>query len=153
VLIGALLLAAMAWFVSARLQLSSDITHFLAAGDDARLAKLSRQLAESDLSKTTVLVIDSRDGDTAAAIAAADQLAAALAEHEEVDWVRAGWSEDQSQAIHELYFPRCRISCGCRPRRSSRSSRPKTHCCGIQRRSSDSRPPAQDRWRCSMVTS
>jgi predicted exporter len=106
VLIGALLLAAMAWFVSARLQLSSDITHFLAAGDDARLAKLSRQLAESDLSKTTVLVIDSRDGDTAAAIAAADGLAAALAEHEEVDWVRAGWSEDQSQAIHELYFPR-----------------------------------------------
>jgi predicted exporter len=106
VLIGVVLLAAMAVFVSLRLQLTSDITHFLAAGDDARLAKLSRQLAESDLSKTTVLVIDSRDGDTAAAIAAADGLAAALAEHEEVAWVRAGWSEDQSTAIHALYFPR-----------------------------------------------
>jgi predicted exporter len=106
VLIGALLLAVMGVFVSQRLKLTSDITHFLAAGDDARLAKLSRQLAESDLSKTTVLVIDSRDGDTAAAIAAADGLAAALAEHEEVAWVRAGWSEDQSAAIHALYFPR-----------------------------------------------
>jgi predicted exporter len=106
VLIGVLLLGAMAVFVSLRLEVSSDITAFLAAGDDVRLAKLSRQLAESDLSKTTVLVIDSTDGDTAAAIEAADGLAASLAEHEEVAWVRAGWSEDQSEAIHALYFPR-----------------------------------------------
>lgn len=106
VLIGLLLLGAMGLFVTKRLTLNSDITHFLAAGDDARLAKLSRQLAESELSKTTVLVIDSRDGDTKAAIAAADALAETLAEHEEVAWVRSGWSEDQSAAIHQLYFPR-----------------------------------------------
>ena len=47
VLIGVLLLGAMAVFVSLRLKVSSDITAFLAAGDDVRLAKLSRQLAES----------------------------------------------------------------------------------------------------------
>lgn len=106
VLIGVLLLGLMGLYVSSRWQTRSDITHFLAAGDDARLAKLSRQLAESELSKTTVLVIDSRDGDSKAAMAAADGLAAALAEHEEVAWVRATWSDDQSDAIHELYFPR-----------------------------------------------
>src|SRR6185503_8278678 len=38
VLIGLLLLAAMGVFVALRLSVSTDITHFLAAGDDARLA-------------------------------------------------------------------------------------------------------------------
>jgi predicted exporter len=106
VLIGALLLALMGVFVGLKLEVTSEITHFLAAGDDARLAKLSRQLAESELTKTTILVIDSESGDTAAAIAAVDTLALALAEHEEVAWVRSGWTEDQSEAIHDLYFPR-----------------------------------------------
>lgn len=110
VIIGAALLGLMGVFVGLRLELTSDITHFLAAGEDARLVKLSRQLADSDLSKTTVLVIDGHGDDAAAntqaAMAAARELATMLAEHEEVAWVRAGWDEDQSAAIHELYFPR-----------------------------------------------
>ncbi|PRQ07652.1 MMPL family transporter [Enhygromyxa salina] len=106
VVIGALLLALMGVFVGLKLEVTSEITHFLAAGDDARLAKLSRQLAESELTKTTILVVDSEAGDTQAAIAAVDELARALAEHGEVAWVRAGWSDDQSDAIYELYFPR-----------------------------------------------
>lgn len=106
VLIGALLLAVMGAFVGLRLELSTDITHFLAAGDDARLAKLSRQLAESELTKTTILVIGSESGDTQAAIAAARALTETLAADEEVAWVRSGWADDQNQAVHDLYFPR-----------------------------------------------
>lgn len=106
VLIGAVLLAVMGVFVGLKLEVTSEITHFLAAGDDARLAKLSRQLAQSELTKTTILVIDSDAHDTQAAIAAVDELAGALAEHEEVAWVRSGWSDDQSDAVYELYFPR-----------------------------------------------
>ncbi|PRQ03688.1 MMPL family protein [Enhygromyxa salina] len=105
-LIGALVLGLMGVFVGLKLELTSEITHFLAAGDDGRLVKLSRQLAESELTKTTILVVDSQDGDLEAAIAAVDELAAALAEDEEVAWVRAGWDDDQSAAIYELYFPR-----------------------------------------------
>ncbi|KIG15848.1 membrane protein, exporter [Enhygromyxa salina] len=104
--IGALLLALMGLFVWQKLEVTSEITHFLAAGDDARLAKLSRQLAESELTKTTILVVDSDAGDTQAAIAAVDELADTLRELEEVAWVRVGWTEDQSDAVHDLYFPR-----------------------------------------------
>ncbi|GEM_PF-416026 len=121
--IGGLLLAVMALFVGLRLELTSDITHFLAAGDDARLAKLSRQLAESDLTKTTILVIgyegtetdagsgtDSGSGDAQTrrreVIAAVDALAETLSAHGEVAWVRSGWAEDQNDAIYDLYFPR-----------------------------------------------
>jgi predicted exporter len=106
VIIGAVLLALMGVFVALKLELTSDITHFLAAGDDARLAKLSRQLAESELTKTTILVIGSESGDTQAATTAARALAETLAADEEVAWVRSGWAEDQNQAIHDLYFPR-----------------------------------------------
>lgn len=106
VVIGAVLLALMGVFVALKLELTSEITHFLAAGDDARLAKLSRQLAESELTKTTILVIGSESGDTDEAIQAARELAETLAADEEVAWVRSGWEEDQNQAIYDLYFPR-----------------------------------------------
>ena len=97
VALGAALLVAMAVFVGLKLELTSDITHFLAAGDDARLAKLSRQLAESELTKTTILVIASDSGEPP--IAAAQALAESLARDEEVAWVRLGWAEDNNQAI------------------------------------------------------
>lgn len=106
VFVGAVLLAVMGVFVGLKLELTSEITHFLAAGDDARLAKLSRQLAESELTKTTILVIGSESGDTQAAITAARGLAETLSADEEVAWVRSGWADDQNQAIYDLYFPR-----------------------------------------------
>lgn len=104
--IGGLLLALMGLFVGLRLELSSEITHFLAAGDDARLAKLSRQLADSELTKTTILLVGSESGDPEPAIAAVDALAETLAADDEVAWVRAGWEQDNSEAIYELYYPR-----------------------------------------------
>jgi hypothetical protein len=106
VAVGAVLIGLMALFVAARLELTTEITHFLAAGDDARLAKLSRQLAESELTKTTILVIGSEAGDQGRAITAARALAETLAADEEVAWVRSGWVDDHNQAIYELYFPR-----------------------------------------------
>lgn len=106
VAISAVLLAIMALFVSQTLELTADITHFLAAGDDARLAKLSRQLADSELTKTTILVIGSESGDLQAASQAAAALAETLAADEEVAWVRSGWAEDNNEAIYELYYPR-----------------------------------------------
>lgn len=104
--LAGLLLALMAVFVGLRLELTTDITHFLAAGDDARLAKLSRQLADSELTKTTILLVRSEDGAREPAIAAADALVETLAADGEVAWIRAGWEDDQNQAVYELYFPR-----------------------------------------------
>ncbi|MFV8753909.1 MMPL family transporter [Nannocystaceae bacterium ST9] len=106
VLLAALWLAAMGVIVATKLSVTSEITHFLAAGDDARLARLSRQLAESELTKTTILVVGSGRGDRTRALAAAGALADTLEQHEEVAWVRRGWDPRQNQVIHELYFPR-----------------------------------------------
>ena len=106
VLLAAIWLAAMGLVVATRMSVTSEITHFLAAGDDARLARLSRQLAESELTKTTILVVGSGSGDRTRALAAADALADTLEQHEEVAWVRRGWDPDQNQVIHALYFPR-----------------------------------------------
>lgn len=98
-------LAAMGFIVATRMAVTTEITHFLAAGDDARLAKLNRELAESELTRTMILVVGARSGDPARASAAADALAASLAEHEEVAWVRRGWDPAQNEAVHALYFP------------------------------------------------
>jgi predicted exporter len=106
VVIAALWLAAMGLIVATKMAVTTDITHFLAAGDDARLASLSRQLAESELTKTTILVIGSASGDPKKAMAAADALADTLEQHDEVAWVRRGWDPNQNQVVHELYFPR-----------------------------------------------
>ncbi|MCA9701018.1 MAG: hypothetical protein KC431_26060, partial [Myxococcales bacterium] len=116
--VGALLLVAMGLFVGLRFEQTSEITHFLAAGEDARLARLSRQLAESELTKTTILVVDAtREGEgeppeaaRAAVLAAADGLAETLSSDPEVApevaWVRSRWQEQSNEAVHDLYFPR-----------------------------------------------
>lgn len=105
VLIAALWLAGMAQIIWTRMSLSNDITKFLADSDDARLTRLSRQLAESELTKTTILVVGTESGDRTRALAAADALADTLETNEEVAWVRRGWDPNQNQAVHDLYFP------------------------------------------------
>jgi predicted exporter len=105
VLIAAVWLAVMAQIIMTRMSLSNDITKFLADTDDVRLARLSRQLADSELTKTTILVIGAESGDRRRALAAAGALADTLETHEEVAWVRRGWDPNQNQAIHDLYFP------------------------------------------------
>jgi hypothetical protein len=53
--LAAIVAAAMAVFCAARLRVTTDITHFLPAGADHRLAGLSRQLADSSLTRTLIL--------------------------------------------------------------------------------------------------
>ncbi|MFV8753910.1 MMPL family transporter [Nannocystaceae bacterium ST9] len=105
VLLAALWSTCMAYVILTRLSFSNDISKFLADSRDARLTRISRQLAQSDLTKTITLVVGAESGDRARALAAADALADALAAHGEVAWVRRGWDPAGDPAIHELYFP------------------------------------------------
>jgi predicted exporter len=106
VLIAAVWLAGMAQIIVSHLSLSNDITKFLVDTRDARLTWISHQLAESELTKTTILVIGAESGASGPARTAADALADTLGDDGEVAWVRRGWEPAWSDAIHELYFPR-----------------------------------------------
>lgn len=99
-------LAVMAQIILSRISLSNDISQFLTDSRDARLAWISRQLADSELTKTTILVIGAKSGDRERAQAAADALTKALAEDSSVAWVRNSWDPAFGEAIQELYFPR-----------------------------------------------
>ncbi len=102
--LGFALLAAMAVFSWRRMRVGSEITHFLPAGGDARLAYVSRAVAESDLSRTMVLAVEAPDADRAASGARA--LADKLRHHPEVAWLRAGVDPELERAFYDTYFPR-----------------------------------------------
>lgn len=103
-LAGVALLAAMGVFSARRMRVGNEITHFLPAGEDARLAYVSRAIAESELSRTMVLAVEAPDVETAAA--AARDLADALRTHPEVAWLRAGVDPTMERAVHDVWFPR-----------------------------------------------
>ncbi len=102
--VGFALLAAMAVFSALRMRVGSEITHFLPAGEDARLAYVSRAVAESELSRTMVLAVEAPDIDTAAN--AARSLGDALRTNPEVAWLRAGVDPAMERAFHGVWFPR-----------------------------------------------
>jgi predicted exporter len=106
VLIAAMWLAAMVQIIVSQLSLSNDVSKFLSDSRDARLAWISNQLAESEQTKTTILVVGAQSGDRDRTLAAADALASTLAADDEVARVRLGWDASLRQAIDELYFPR-----------------------------------------------
>jgi len=76
---------AMLVFCLLRLRVNNDITHFLPAGTDHRLADLSRQLADSALTRT--LILDVGGSDPQAVKSAAAAMAATLSAHPEVAWL------------------------------------------------------------------
>jgi predicted exporter len=82
----------------------TDITNFLPDGSGSELARLSRELAHSDLARSMALTIGADD--PARAVAAAKQLAEALRAHPEVAWLRASADEELQRRVYELYFPR-----------------------------------------------
>src|SRR5512145_667081 len=94
----------MGQIVLSRLTLSNDISKFLVDSNDARLSWISRQLAESELTRTTILVVGAKDQDRA--LDAAGALADELQDDPEVASVRHGWDPTLSQTFRELYFPR-----------------------------------------------
>lgn len=105
-LVGWLLLAGLALLCWSRMAVTTDITHFMADESDARLAGISRQLAQSELTRTIVLSVQAEGDDPAPALAGARMVAEALADDPEVAWLRTGPGAIDGEAIHAVYFPR-----------------------------------------------
>ncbi|MBL9100121.1 MAG: MMPL family transporter [Myxococcales bacterium] len=101
--IGFVLLAVLVVVCWRRLAVTTDITHFMADETDAKLAGISRELAQSELTRTMILSVQADD--PAAARAGARALAAALAGHPEVAWLRVGPGSFDGEGIHRVYFP------------------------------------------------
>jgi hypothetical protein len=83
-LVGLIVLAVLAAICWARMAVTTDITYFLADESDAQLAGISRQLAQSELTRTIVLSVQGPGEDLGPALAVARALGAALEGHPEV---------------------------------------------------------------------
>jgi predicted exporter len=94
----------MAAFVATHLRVSNEITHFLPAGRDARLAYVSRAIAESELSRAMVIAVEGTD--PSRVLDGARRLAERLRAHPEVAWLRSGVDPAMERAVYDLYFPR-----------------------------------------------
>ncbi len=105
--LGLALLAAAALFVALRLRVSDAITHFLPRDADAAMARVSRALTRSPLSRAMVLAVSGRDLDEATTAAA--ELAARLSREPEVAYVRTGVDPAAESAVRELYLPRASL--------------------------------------------
>lgn len=102
--IAALLTVGMIVFCALRWRVNNDITHFLPAGTDHQLADLSRQLADSSLTRT--LILDVGGADPKAVRDGAAALAAGLAAHPEVAWLERGPTPAMAEAVYKLYASR-----------------------------------------------
>ncbi len=105
-LVGLIVLAVLAAICWARMAVTTDITYFLADESDAQLAGISRQLAQSELTRTIVLSVQGPGEDLGPALAVARALGAALEGHPEVAWLRTGPGPIDDEAVHNLYWPR-----------------------------------------------
>jgi len=99
------LIAGMAVYSSLRLEVTTDITHFLPAGGDHRMAQLSRELADSPLTRTLILSVGATRAD-ADVRGAAVALAGRLAAHPEVASIQRGPTQAMGEAVYALYAPR-----------------------------------------------
>jgi predicted exporter len=91
-------------YCALRLEVTTDVTSFLAQAGGLKRAKLGRQLAGSELTRTMVLSV--RGADESSAVAATAALAKRLEGHPEVAWVQAGVAPGTDRAFYELYYPR-----------------------------------------------
>src|SRR6478672_2711064 len=111
IVIAAVIIAAMGAYSALRMEVTTDITHFLPAGSDHRMARLSRELADSPLTRTLILSIGRKPGPAPAAAATTDvhanddirTAAAALAEriarHPEVASVQRGPTSEMGESV------------------------------------------------------
>lgn len=102
--VAILLLVAMALYVATHFRIRTDILAFMPSGADAAIGSLSRQLSDSELSRTVVLTVGAKHD--AAALAGATRIATALRASPQVAWVRDGIGGDRPEAFYDLYFPR-----------------------------------------------
>jgi len=91
-------------YTARHLTFSSDITNFMPDGSASDLAHLSRELAQSDLTRTMALTIGADD--PSRAIAVAKEMADALRGNPEVAWLRSGADAELQERVYALYFPR-----------------------------------------------
>jgi predicted exporter len=103
-LVGTLVLAALAQYVRVRLDVRNDITGFLPEGRDRRASLISRELAASELARTMILSIEAPGPEQAASGARA--FARALAGNPDVAWIRSGVDDGAQRAAYDAYFPR-----------------------------------------------
>ena len=104
VLAAAVLAAAMAALCATRLKVTTDITHFLPAGTERGQGRLSRQLADSALTRNLILSIGAPDAGRARD--GAKRVADRLAAHPEVAWIQRGPTDALADAVYRLYSPR-----------------------------------------------
>ena len=95
---------AMAVFCATHLSIGTDITNFMPDGGRAKLASLSRKLANSELTRTMILSVGAADLDRA--VEAAADLEKRLADNREVAWIRTTMAENVFEEALDLYFPR-----------------------------------------------
>lgn len=73
--VGAVLFAALLAHVLLQLRVTTDITHFLPGGEPDSRIELARRIATGELSRTMVLLVETRDRDEAAAVSRAFETA------------------------------------------------------------------------------
>src|SRR4051812_44278243 len=95
----------MATYSALRLEVTTDITHFLPAGADHRMAQLSRELADSPLTRTLILSIGART-DQADLPAAAVALAERIGGHPEIATLQRGPTPEMAETVYKLYASR-----------------------------------------------
>ncbi len=106
--LGFLLFAALALYVGLNFRVTTDITHFLpnAAGDE--VAALSREIADSELSRTMILAIEATD--LSSALAASRDFERALRGDPQIQsaisFLEGGPTEGLDRALFDLYEPR-----------------------------------------------
>lgn len=108
VVAGALIAAAMAVFVLLRLEVTTDITHFLPRGEHDHGVDLARRIATGELTRTMVLLVDCKDRDEAAVVsrAFAAELAAEPAVANATESLAGGPAAGIEDALWNVYHPR-----------------------------------------------
>lgn len=102
--IGLCVVAVLATICATRFEMAADIRHFLPEGNDVRLARVSRLLADSDQARTLVLSIEGEDRDHSMHLAL--QLEEQLRGDPEVESVIGGLDDARAAALESTLFPR-----------------------------------------------
>ncbi|MBK7948121.1 MAG: MMPL family transporter [Deltaproteobacteria bacterium] len=104
----AMVVLALAAYVVARFEVTTDVTEFLPDAEDRVLASLSREIADSELSRTMILALEAADLDSA--LRASRAFEAALRRDpriaDAVAYLEGGPTEGLERALFELYEPR-----------------------------------------------
>ena len=95
-------------YVVLHYQVTTDVTEFLPDAEDRELSALSRQITDSELSRTMILALEARDLDSA--LRASRAFEAALRRDpritDSIAFLEGGPAEGLERALFELYEPR-----------------------------------------------